>query len=307
MLKKHKDITLLSLLKPRYWLLWIGVGILWTLTRLPLIWQLAIGRRVGRLFYRFATRRRHIALINLQLCFPELSPSQQQRLLLQHFESLGMGLFEMLSAWWVSDHALKSLGQIKGLEHLQTGFQRGKGIILLSAHMTSLEIGMRFLIMHTPIHGIYRPHENPVIEYLMQRNRENHAEKAIPREAIREMLRSLKKNKALWFAMDQNFGHKNSVFAPFFKVPAATNTATTRLAELSNATVIPFFMQRLSNNKGYEMTLLPPLTDFPSENPLEDAIRINQLIEQHVRQVPEQYLWVHRRFKDRQLGESHVY
>jgi len=304
---KPQTITLLSLLKPRYWLLWAGIGILWSLTRLPLAWQLVLGKKLGQVFGYFASRRRHIALINIQLCFPELDTSQQEKLLRQHFESLGMGFFEMLSAWWVNDSSLKSLGKIQGLEHLQAGLQRGKGVILLSAHMTSSEIGSRFLIQQTPIHGIYRPHENPLIEYLMQKNRERHAEKAIPREAVREIIRSLKQNKVLWFAMDQNFGHKNSVFAPFFNVPAATNIATTRLVELSGAVVIPFFTQRLPNGQGYLMTLQPPLTHFPGENVLQDTTRINQLIEQHVRQVPEQYLWIHRRFKDRPLGESDVY
>ncbi len=304
---KPQTITLLSLLKPRYWLLWMGIGILWSLTRLPLAWQLVLGKKLGRIFGYFAHRRRHIALINIQLCFPELNISQQEKLLQQHFESLGMGFFELLSAWWIKDSALKSLGKIHGLEYLQAGLQRGKGVILLSAHMTSLEIGSRFLVQQTVIHGVYRTHENPLIEYLVQKIRERHAEKAIPREAVREIIRSLKQNKVLWFAMDQNFGHKNSVFAPFFNVPAATNTITTRLVELSGAAVIPFFTQRLPNGQGYLMTLQPPLTDFPSENVLQDATRINQLIEQHVRQVPEQYLWVHRRFKDRPLGESDVY
>lgn len=305
MYKKQQDTTLLSLLKPQYWLLWLGIGLLWTLTRLPLTWQLSLGRLLGRLFYHFAPRRRHIARVNLQLCFPELTPLAQQQLLRQHFESLGMGLFEMLSAWWASDQALDGLGQIEGLVHLQAGLQQGKGVILLSAHVTSLEIGTRFLTLHTPIHAIYRPHENPVIEYLMQKNRAHHAEKAIPRDEVREMLRSLKQNKALWLAIDQNFGHKNSVFAPFFNIPAATNIAVTRLTELSGAVVIPFFTRRLS--RGYAVTLQPPLANFPSNNVLQDATRINQLIEQHVRLAPEQYLWVHRRFKDRPVGESDLY
>jgi KDO2-lipid IV(A) lauroyltransferase len=294
-------------LKPRYWLLWIGIGLLWCLIHLPYQWQLAAGRKIGRIAYQLAPRRRRIANINLKLCFPELNNIQRRQLLHQHFESLGMGLLEMLSAWWLPDATLKPLGHIQGLEHLHAALKRGKGVILLSAHFTSLEIGTRFLTMHTPIHATYRQHENPLIEYFMKRSRECRAEKAISRDAVRDMLRSLKKNKPLWFAIDQNFGHKNSVFAQFFGIPAATNTATSRLAQITGSAVVPFFVQRLENHQGYKVILQPALDNFPSEKPMQDALRINQLIEAQIRQAPEQYLWVHRRFKDRPEGEEDVY
>ena len=285
----------------------LGFGVLWLLTQLPHRWRMRIGRWTGRVFYRFAHRRRKIASVNLKRCFPELDENQQLNLLKKHFESLGMGLFEMFSAWWLSDKRLKSLGQIQGMEHLHTALAGGKGVILLSAHFTSLEIGSRFLIMQTIIHGVYRPHENPVIEAFMKKNRENHAEKAIPREDVRDMLRSLKNNKSLWFAADQNFGHKGSVFADFFGIPAATNTATIRLAEISGAAVVPFFTQRLENKEGYKIILQPTLDNFPSGDILKDVLRINQLIESQIRQAPEQYLWVHRRFKDRPNNEKSFY
>jgi len=288
-----------SLWHPRYWLWWLGFALLWSLTRLPLGWQGWLGKHLGRVAYAFAKRRRRIADTNLALCFPDLSETQREQLCRQHFESLGQGLLEMLCAWWVSDARLRDLGEIEGLAHVQQALQAGKGVILLSAHFTSLEIGTRFLTMQMAIHATYRPHENPVAEYFMQHSRASRAEKAIPREAVREMLRSLKQNKALWFAIDQNFGHKNSVFAPFFGVPAATNTATARLAEISGAAVIPFFTQRLAKGQGYRVILQPPLANFPSEDAQRDAERINQLIENQVRVAPEQYLWVHRRFKDR--------
>ena len=300
-------MKLFPLLTPRYWPLWGGIGLLWCLTRLPYRWQLVAGRQIGHLGYWLAPRRRKIADINLKLCFPALSDSQRHQLLYSHFESLGISLLEMLSAWWLPDTTLKPLGHIQGQEYLHAALKQGQGVILLSAHFTSLEIGSRFLTMHTAIHAIYRPHENPLIEYVMKKNREKRAEKAIPREAVREMLRSLKNNKSLWFAIDQNFGHKNSVFADFFGIPAATNTATSRLAQISGATVIPFFTQRLPHHQGYKVILQPALDNFPSGDDQQDASRINQLIEEQIRQAPEQYLWVHRRFKDRPEGETPFY
>lgn len=292
---------------PRYWLWWLGFGILWSVTRLPLFWQLKIGQHIGHLGYHLAARRRHIATVNIQLCFPELSADQQKTLVKQHFASLGMGLLEMLNAWWSSDQRLQKFGQISGLEHLEQALQRGRGVILLSAHFTSLEIATRFLIMQlpVPVHAAYRPHENPVVEYWMQKSRAAYAEKAIPRESVREMVRSLQHNKPLWFAPDQNFGHKSSVFAPFFNIPAATMTATARLARLSGAAVVPFFVKR--TEIGYQVVLQPQLENFPSDDEIENASRINQLIEKQVRHAPEQYLWTHRRFKDRPRGEPSFY
>jgi len=285
----------------------LGFGLLWLLVQLPHRLLLTTGRILGHLSYHLAGRRRQIAAINLARCFPELNGIQRQQLLIKHFESLGMGLLEMLSAWWVHDHRLKSLGYIQGLEHLHRALARGQGVILLSAHFTCFEMGSRFLTMQMSIHGVYRPHEHPVIEYLMKQSRERHAEKAIPRDAIRPMLQSLKQNKLLWFASDQNYGHKHSVFAPFFGIPCATNTAILRLVQLSGAAVVPFFTQRLENNQIYQVIIKPMLENFPSGDDLQDATRINQLIEDQVHRAPEQYLWVHRRFKDRPAGEERWY
>jgi len=220
---------------------------------------------------------------------------------------MGISFLEVVSGWWLSDRRLKNRVEIYGLEHLQTALDQGNGVILLSAHFTCLEIGGRLLSLYAPFHVMYRSHENPVIELAMRYNRDHHFEKAIPRDNVREMIKSLKQGKAVWYASDQNYGHKNSVFADFFDVPAATNTATSRLAKITGATVIPFFPIRNSSGTGYTLNLLPPLDHFPTDDPIVDASRINRLIADQIRKAPEQYLWVHRRFKDRPAGEKNVY
>ena len=295
------------LLLPRYWPTWLMLGSLWCVTRLPYAWQLATGRLIGRLAFRLGRRRRRIAATNLELCFPELTDTQRQHLLSEHFVSLGIALIEFALSWWGSDAKLEPLAQIQGLEHLQCALQEGNGVILLSAHFTTLEIGGRLLARHTPFHVLYREHKNPVIEHVMGKARKRLYEKAIPRSDMNALRKSLKENRAVWYAPDQDHGTGSSVFVPFFGIPATTLTTTSRIASISGAPVVPFFQRRLPGSHGYALELLPALEDFPGDDVASDTARIMQLIEAQVRQQPEQYLWAHRRFKTRPAGEPQVY
>lgn len=293
-------------------LLTLGIRGFWLLIKLPYHWQMTLGRWLGSLFYYAGRRRRRIAEINIALCFPELSPAEQQKQVYKHFQSLGMGLFEHFYAWGAAERDIQRMTEIVGFQHFVTAREQGKGIIMLSAHLNSLEIGGRVLTsLCQDVHAVYRPHENPVMESLFQDARMKWAEKAIPRENVRDMVRALKAKKLLWFAIDQNFGHKNSVFAEFFGIPAATNTSVARLAEMSNAIIVPFFTKRIqednTNRIYYKVIFMPHLINFPTGNNYQDACTVNQLIEQIVRDVPEQYLWVHRRFKDRPNDEPRFY
>jgi KDO2-lipid IV(A) lauroyltransferase len=290
-----------------YALAWLAAGLLWCVTRLPFAWQLAIGRLLGRVLLGLARKRRDIAWTNLALCFPALTEDERRRRLAAHFDSLGTALVETALSWWGPDRRLKPLATVTGLEHLEAALRQGRGAILLSAHFTTLEIGGRLLALHAPFHVLYRDHRNPVIETLQQRARRRRFEKAIPRGDLRGMLASLKQNRPVWYAPDQDFGRDNSVFVPFFGVPAATLTATSRLARLSGAPVVPFFPRRLPGARGYELTLLPALENFPGVDIEQDARRLTGLVEACIRQQPEQYLWVHRRFKTRPPGEPPVY
>ncbi len=287
------------------------MGVLRLAAWLPLRSQHTVGAWLGLRAMRFMPRRRHIVDTNLRLCFPEWDEATRTAQVRAHFAALGIGLLELADAWWATDAKLRAWVNIQGLEHLDAGLAKGRGVLLLSAHFSNLELGARLLLLHRAIHGVYRPHENPVLNWLMTRNRERYAEAAIPRDDVRAMMRCLKKNGVLWFAPDQNFGHKHSVFADFFGVPAATNTATARLAEMTGAAVVPFFCHRLPHGQGYRITLQPALEDFPataSPDWLQQATqRVNHVIEDAIRQAPEQYFWVHRRFKDRPPGAPDVY
>ncbi len=291
----------------RYWPTWLGLGLLWCLSRLPYAWQTGIGRLLGNTFRRFASSRREIAQLNFSLCFPELTAQQRQKLLADHFASLGIGIMETAMSWWSTKDQLEKLVKIDGLQYLHDALKGGKGVILLSAHFTTLEIGGRLLALHAPFHVMYRKHKNPVIEQVMRKARIRNFEKAIPRKDLRTLLQSLKQNLPVWYAPDQDYGAKHSIFAPFFGLQAASITATSRLARMSDAAIVPFFQTRMPENRGYQLTLYPALQDFPGEDIEQDIQRINQLIEARIREQPEQYLWVHRRFKTRPLGEAKLY
>ncbi|MEN8177520.1 MAG: LpxL/LpxP family Kdo(2)-lipid IV(A) lauroyl/palmitoleoyl acyltransferase [Pseudomonadota bacterium] len=288
------------ILAPRYWPAWLGLAILWLSGKL-LSYRLALGlgSLLGRLVYHLARRRRHIAEVNLRLCFPEQDEAQRKQLLEAHFEALGIGLILTGFAWWASDAKLRSLLQVEGLEHLEQCLNQGRGALLLGSHFTDLEISGRLFILCHPTAVMYRRHENPVIEWAFSRNRQKNFVAAIPREDIRMTLRTLKNNHPIWYATDQSFKGPGSTLVPFFGVPASTNSGTSRLAKISRAPVLTFNCIRLPGSQGFRLIFKPPLQDFPSDDVQSDASRINALIEEAVRLAPEQYLWTHRRFKKR--------
>ena len=291
----------------RYWPTWSGIAVLWSLSHLPYAWQLAMGRRIGIIFHRLARRRRAIAAVNLSLCFPELSASEREKMITEQFVSMGIGVMETAMSWWSPGRRLKQRVRIDGLQHLQAALDRGKGVILLSAHFTTLEMGGRLLALQSPFHVMYREHKNAAFDRVMKSARIKHFGKAIPRGDLRGVLRSLQDNVPVWYAPDQDYGREQSVFVPFFGIPAASITATSRLARISGAAVVPFFQNRLPDARGYQLTLYPALECFPGESVEADTRRINKIIEARIREHPGQYLWVHRRFKNRPEGEPDVY
>ncbi len=252
--------------------------------------------------YRFIPRRRHIATVNIRLCFPALDTNQQQQLVRESFRAAGISIFEIAWSWWGPRHKLEPLCHIDGLEHLRAAQQQDNGVLLFSAHFTCLEIGGRLLALHAPFHVMYKPHRNPLFEAVMRGSREAQFESAIDRNDIRLLIKTLKRGLTCWYALDQDFGQHNAVFAPFFGNPAATLSATSRIAKMTSCSVIPFFCHRREDGSGYQLTLLPALENFPSGDDLADATLTNSLIETEIRKAPAQYLWMHRRFKSQPDG-----
>ena len=281
---------------PRLYPSWIGVGLFWLVGQLPWNFLLATGRGLGHLAWRLAKRRSHIARTNIRLCFPELTPEEQENLARRSVVSTGEAILEMAGSF--SNHRIdldKRL-VIKGMEHIEQARAEGKGVLLLGMHFNSIDVGSRLLGYLMDFYAVYRPNDNRVIDRLINQGRGNYLKGNVPRSDIRQMIRLLRNGEVLWYAPDQDYGIAHAVFVPFFGIPAATITATSRIARMGKARVIPTAHYRLPGGR-YQIEFGPPLENFPSGDDEADTARINQTIEHYVRKHPEQYLWVHKRFK----------
>lgn len=290
-------------LHPRYWISWIGLGLMRISIYLPVSMQLLAGKLVAGIMSPFLNKRRKIADKNLELCFPEMSQEQRQQLLADNFQTMGMMLIETALSWWASDASLEKRVHYSGLEHLEAAKEKGKGVILLTGHFTSMELGGRLIMLKTPCYVMFRQLKNQLFNAVMMNNRTHHSEGIVLRNDPRAMVRALRKNKVVWYAPDQDFGRKMSIFPNFFGVRAATVPATARMVKMSGAEVLPFVPRREADGS-YSVTIGEPLTGFPSGDDLADAQRINDIIEAEVRKSPEQYYWVHRRFKTQPDSEK---
>jgi KDO2-lipid IV(A) lauroyltransferase len=297
-----------NLLAPRFWPTWLGLALVRLLQRLPYRLQLAAGPALGRLFMWLNPYRRQVVKTNLELCFPQQDDSQRQQLYQRFVESLGLSMIEEAASIWASDKFFGRMGTVQGLEHLETAQAQGKGVLLLSGHFCSVDFAGRLLIKHYPVCFTYQELRNPVSNHILTAIRKKYATRLIHRHDIRGFIKALKAGEVVWYAPDQSQDRKNSVFAPFFGIQANTLTATTKLARISGAAVLPFEIERLPDaSDGYALTIRPPLENFPGDSETADAIRFNALIEAQVRKHPEQYLWIHRRFKERPEGEEKFY
>ncbi len=277
------------------------------LCQLPYRIQLWLGSGLGKLIYLFARRERRIAATNIALCFPEKSPKQQKRILKQHFSSLGISVFEMGLARWSSRKRLLRMVNTEGLEHLDEAIKQGQGIMLLAPHFTCIQICARILSLGYQISILYRPHKNPFVNHFFEKIY-SQSNGMIPRHNVRLLLRTLKKEKGIvCFTPDVDTGRKTSVFVPFFGIPTATTTTPAVMGRIASAISIAVHCLRLPRGKGYKFYINKPLENFPSDDIENDITRINQATEASIRQCPEQYLWVYKRFKSRPQGEKRFY
>jgi KDO2-lipid IV(A) lauroyltransferase len=292
---------------PRFWTTWLGLALLWLLHLLPYRLQIHAGRVLGRIFRLINPYRRLVVQTNLSLCFPELDEHEREQLDKRSFEALGISIVEEATSILAPDRFFEKLSHIEGLEHIEQARQQGKGVLLLSGHFCSVDFAGRLLTLAYPVCFTYQELRNPLTHHILIKAREKIAHHIIHRHNIRGFIKALKNGEAVWYAPDQSQQRRNSVYAPFFGIQANTLSATTRLAKLTGAAVMPFSIRRLPDARGYALTIQPALEDFPGEDEVADATRFNALIETQIRENPEQYLWIHRRFKKRPEGEARLY
>jgi len=297
-----------SLLAPRQWPAWLGVAVIWLIARLPQAVLMWVGRRLGALILRIPSERRRIAEANIALCYPELDAAERAALVDANLRDIGLMLVEFALGWMGSDRRMAAIPtRIEGLQHLEAARAHGKGVLLVGGHFSHLELCARLVSQRIRIAGMYRRMDSAVFEWVVLRARLHYAAAMFDKDDIRGTVKYLRGGGTLWYAPDQDMRSKDSVFVPFFGVPAATITATHHLARMSGAVVIPFFHRRLPDGQGYALRLGAPLENFPSGDVLDDTARVNACIEQMVREAPEQYLWVHKRFKTRPDDEPSPY
>ncbi|EXI91957.1 MAG: Lipid A biosynthesis lauroyl acyltransferase [Candidatus Accumulibacter sp. BA-94] len=287
----------------------LAVGLLWLLHWLPLPVLARCGNALGSLSFQIGRRRRHIVLVNLRLCFPELSEEQRQQLARAHFRVLGRSMLERSLLWWASTERLSRLITVVGDDHLRTLVEAGRPVLMLTPHFVGLDAGGAAIAMRFDCASIYAVQSNRVFDRLLLRGRQRFGDQLLlsRQEPVRSSVRAMKAGRPLYYLPDMDFGRRDSIFVPFFGVQTATVPGLSRLARLAGATVVPCLTRILPDAAGYLVTVGEPWQGFPSRDVEADTARMNAWIEQAVRSMPEQYYWVHRRFKTRPEGESRPY
>jgi len=284
-----------------------GVFIFWLIHFLPFRVIVAIGNTLGTLFYLFAAERRQVGMTNLTLCFPKMSDEARKKLVREHVKMFMRGLIERSILWWSSAERIRNLIRIEGIEHFEA--IKNKPSILLTPHFVGMDVGGQWIAQHTDTVCMYSTQKNAYLtELLLQKRSRFGNQRLYSRfQGLRPILKGMRQGMPFIYPPDQDQGVKDGTFVPFFGVPAATMTSVSRIAQMTGAKVVPSITRVLPNGGGYVLTFYPAWENFPSEDEVADARRMNEFIEQRIMEMPEQYFWLHKRFKTRPEGEVSPY
>ena len=289
-----------SLLHPACWPSWLAIGLLRLLALLPQRWLITLGKLLGLLLYYLLPGRRHVVEVNASLCFPEQDAQQRKAFVRAVLVSSITGYLETAWSWWASDKTLAGKADYEGLELLQQA-DDGRGILLIGSHFTTLDLAGRLLRLKVDVDSSYQKQSNPVFDYCILKYRLKRFANMVEKTEMRRLVKLLKSGRIVWFASDQDFGRKHSVFVPFFGQPAATLTSISKILKLSGARPLYFSHYRATGANGetrYRLRISDPFAGLGDDDEANGRL-INQVIEQAIREAPEQYMWVHRRFKTR--------
>lgn len=295
--KTDDDYSLLKAqyLHPKYWGIWLLLVVLYGCQSLPFKIQWQISKGFAWLAYHLARSRRHVAQVNLDICFPEMPQYKKNNLIKKIFHETFQGYFDSATAWFGDYEKFKPSLTVKGKEHVEAIRENGQGIILAGGHFSILDLAGSLISLHYDLSLTYRPLDNQLMNAVMMRGRYRYAVKCYSKTSVRGFISCLRGSNILWYAPDQDYGREQSVFIPFFNHTAATITGLTSLSRLGKARVVPMSFFRKPDCQEYEIEFYPPLPDTGSEE--KDALAYNQWLESVIKRHPEQYYWLHRRFK----------
>ena len=284
-----------------------GVFIFWLIHFLPFPVIVFIGNALGSSLYYIASDRRRIGTINLKLCFPDMSDKAREQLLKRHFRMFARSLMERSILWWSSSERINSLISVEGVEHFEA--IRGKPAILLTPHFVGLDVGGQWIAQRADSMSMYANQKNPYMTRLLLEKRQRFGRQLLysRQQGLRPVIRHMRQGISFFYLPDQDQGIKDGMFIPFFGVPAATMTSVSRIAKMTGAMVVPTVTRVLPGSAGYVLRFYQPWESFPSGDEVQDARRMNEFIEERVKEIPEQYFWLHKRFKTRPEGEKKFY
>lgn len=285
----------------------LALALMWLLHFLPLSWLAPLGIGFGRLLFVLAGERRRVAITNLRLCFPGMSEAERIALAKRHFEAFGRSFVERGLLWWAPPERLKRLVRLEGLAHFDA--VAGRPVILLVPHFVGLDIGGTRLMLEFDIVSIYANQKNLLFNAALLKGRSRFGGSTLlsRQEGTRKALKAMRAGKPFYYLPDMDYGERDTIFVPFFGVPAATITGLSRLARMSGAAVLPVITRMLPGGSGYVVEIDAPWADFPGASIEADTRRMNAFIEDEIRHMPEQYFWLHKRFKTRPPGERSPY
>ena len=286
----------------------LALAFLWLLRLLPLPLIHALAWLLGQVVYLLAKERRRVGLVNLRLCFPEMSPQARRRLIRRHCVEMMKLMLEYGIVWWSSPERLRRLVEIRGLEHLTQLREAGEDVILFYPHFVAFEICALRLNLEVPLVSVYSHQKNKTLDaqFYQGRNRFNNAYIVSRQESLRSIIKAMRKDHTPFLYLpDQDFGPRDSVFVKFFATDAATITGLSRIASLAKARVVPAIARREGSK--FVLDIHPPLQNFPSDDLTADTRAMNAFLEQRILENPEQYFWLHKRFKTRPAGQPKLY
>jgi KDO2-lipid IV(A) lauroyltransferase len=278
---------------------------LWILRWLPLNWVRAIGGGLGSLLFHWGRKR--VTLINLEKCMPEKSAAEREKIARGVFQSLGRSTLDLGHLWYAPVPEAVSRVTVLGREHIDALIGK-EPLILLAPHFVGLDAGgARVSYDYPTVFSMYSTQKNKVFDRALRKARQrwSGADLVTRQQGLRPVLRGLKEKRPFYYLPDMDFGAKDAVFADFFGVKTATVTALSRLCQITGAKVIPAITRQTAD--GYELRYYPAWENFPTDDPVADATRMNAFIEARIREMPDQYFWVHKRFKTRPEGEASFY